>query len=146
MKLTIKQKRFADEYIITGNATEAARRAGYSIKTCSVMGDENLRKPNIRNYIDERMAQLEDATIAKETEVLQYLTSVLRGKSSSEIVVVEGIGDGASEARRLEKAPDEKERLKAAELLGKRYRLFIDKQEVQQEILVAFVGENEIPE
>lgn len=146
MKLTIKQKRFADEYIITGNATEAAIRAGYSSKYAATNTDKLLKNTNIRNYIDERMAQLEDATIAKETEVLQYLTSVLRGESSSEIVVVEGIGDGASEARRLEKAPDEKERLKAAELLGKRYRLFIDKQEVQQEILVTFVGENEIPE
>lgn len=146
MKLRPKQKRFADEYIITGNATEAARRAGYSEKTCSVIGDENLRKPNIKKYIDDRMAQLEDATIAKETEVLQYLTAVLRGESSSEIVVVEGIGDGASEARRMEKAPDEKERLKAAELLGKRYRLFVDKQEVQQDVQVTFVGENEIPE
>lgn len=146
MKLRPKQKRFADEYIITGNATEAARRAGYSEKTCSVMGDENLRKPNIKKYIDDRMAQLEDATIAKEKEVLQYLTAVLRGESSSEIVVVEGIGDGASEARRMEKAPDEKERLKAAELLGKRYRLFVDKQEVQQDVQVTFVGENEIPE
>ena len=92
------------------------------------------------------MAHLEDATIAKEKEVLQYLTAVLRGESSSEIVVVEGIGDGASEARRMEKAPDEKERLKAAELLGKRYRLFVDKQEVQQDVQVTFVGENEIPE
>lgn len=146
MKLRPKQKRFADEYIITGNATEAARRAGYSEKTCSVIGDENLRKPNIKKYIDDRMAQLEDATIAKEKEVLQYLTAVLRGESSSEIVVVEGIGDGASEARRMEKAPDEKERLKAAELLGKRYRLFVDKQEVQQDVQVTFVGENEIPE
>ena len=146
MKLRPKQKRFADEYIITGNATEAARRAGYSEKTCSVIGDENLRKPNIKKYIDDRMDQLEDATIAKEKEVLQYLTAVLRGESSSEIVVVEGIGDGASEARRMEKAPDEKERLKAAELLGKRYRLFVDKQEVQQDVQVTFVGENEIPE
>lgn len=146
MKLTIKQKRFADEYIITGNATEAAKRAGYSEKSAYSTGQENLKKPVIKSYIDDRMAQLEDATIAKETEVLQYLTAVLRGESSSEIVVVEGIGDGASEARRMEKAPDEKERLKAAELLGKRYRLFIDKQEVQQDVLVTFVGENEIPE
>ena len=146
MKLTIKQKRFADEYIITGNATEAAKRAGYSPTYVTTNTDKLLKNTNIRNYIDDRMAHLEDATIAKEKEVLQYLTAVLRGESSSEIVVVEGIGDGASEARRMEKAPDEKERLKAAELLGKRYRLFVDKQEVQQDVQVTFVGENEIPE
>lgn len=146
MKLTIKQKRFADEYIITGNATQTAKSAGYSPKTANRIATENLSKPVITAYIDERMAQLEDATIAKETEILQYLTSVLREESSSEVVVVEGDGGGASSARRMEKAPDEKERLKAAELLGKRYRLFIDKQEIQQEVLVTFVGENEIPE
>ena len=55
---------------------------------------------------------------------MEYLTSVLRGESQSEIVIVEGCGDGYSEAKRMDKSPDEKERLKAAELLGRRYGLF----------------------
>lgn len=149
MKLTIKQKRFADEYIITGNATQSYENAGYSVKSRS-SAEANARKLlgnySVKSYLDKRFEELDDASIAKEKEVLQYLSAVLRGESTSEIVVVEGIGDGASEARRMEKAPDEKERLKAAELLGKRYRLFVDKQEIQQEVLVTFVGENEIPE
>ena len=68
--------------------------------------------------------------MATATEVMEYLTSVMRGDSSAEIVVVEGLGDGVSEARRFKKAPDEKERLRAAELLGKRFGLFKDKVEV----------------
>lgn len=146
MKLTIKQKRFADEYIITGNATESAIKAGYSPKTARAIGAENLTKPAIKAVIEKRLKQLEDEAIAKQDEVLKYLTTVIRGESLSEIVVVEGLGDGASEARRIKKGPDEKERLKAAELLGKSYRLFIDKQEVQQDVAVTFVGEDEIPD
>ena len=69
--------------------------------------------------------------IADQTEVLQYLTAVLRGKSESEIIVVEGTGDGCSEARAMQKAPDEKEKLKAAELLGKRYGLYTEKVDQQ---------------
>ena len=71
--------------------------------------------------------EADDNAIANATEVLKYLTSVLRGETQSEIVVVEGIGMGNSEARTMQKAPDEKERLKAAELLGKRYGLYTEK-------------------
>ena len=77
------------------------------------------------------MAEKESQLIANEDEVLKYLTSVMRGTSMSEIVVVEGVGDGMSEARGIEKAPDEKERFKAAELLGKRYGLYTEKVEQQ---------------
>ena len=77
------------------------------------------------------MAEKESQLIADQDEVLKYLTSVMRGESQSEIVVVEGVGDGMSEARAIQKAPDEKERLKAAELLGKRYGLYTEKVEQQ---------------
>ena len=128
-KMTVKQKRFCDEYLIDLNATQAAIRAGYSEKNARNIASENLAKPNIKQYIDERMAEKESALIADQNEVLKYLTSVLRGESESEIVVVEGTGDGCSEARAMQKAPDEKERLKAAELLGKRYGLYTEKVE-----------------
>lgn len=75
------------------------------------------------------MAEKQNTLIADQDEVLRYLTEVLRGTSQSEIVVVENIGDFTSEARTMKKAPDEKERLKAAELLGKRYGTFIEKVE-----------------
>jgi len=127
VKLSLKQKAFADYYIELGNATEAARRAGYSEKTARFIGKENLTKPNISSYIGERLKLIEDKRIADASEVLKYLTSVLRGESEAVIVVVEGEGDGCSSARRITKAPDEKERLKAAELLGKRYGIWTEK-------------------
>lgn len=129
VKLTAKQQRFCDEYLIDLNATQAAIRAGYSEKAARQIGTENMSKPAIREYIEKRMAEKEAALIADQDEVLRYLTSVLRGESVSEIVVVEGLGEGMSQAKRFEKGPDEKERLKAAELLGKRYSLFTDKVE-----------------
>ena len=70
------------------------------------------------------MAEKEKELIADQNEVLKYLTSVMRGRSRASVVVVENIGDYMSQAREMEKSPDEKERLKAAELLGKRYGLF----------------------
>ena len=128
-KLTAKQKRFCDEYLIDMNITQAAIRAGYSKKTARVIGQQNLSKLAVKNYIDERMKEKEAELIADSDEVMRYLTSVLRGQSQSEVVVVENIGDYMSEARLIQKAPDEKERLKAAELLGKAHQIFVDKVE-----------------
>ena len=130
MKLTLKQQRFADEYIISGNATEAAIKAGYSKKTAYSIGLENLKKPEIKKLIDEKLKELSDKKIADQQEVLAYLTSVLRGETQSEIVVIEGQGEGVSRAKPMQKAPDEKERLKAAELLGKRMGLFKERVEL----------------
>ena len=124
--LTAKQQRFCDEYLIDLNATQAAIRAGYSKKTAYAIGNENLNKPELKKYIEERMAKKEKKLIADQDEVLKYLTAVLRGESESEEIVVESIGDYMTEARTMKKAPSEKDRLKAAELLGKRYSLFKD--------------------
>lgn len=127
-KLTAKQQRFCDEYLIDLNATQAAIRAGYSEKTAKSIGNENLTKPDLKAYIEKRMAEKEAALVADQAEVLKYLTSVLRGKSTSSVLARDEVGAD----RVIEKAPDEKERLKAAELLGKAHMLFTDK--VQQEV------------
>lgn len=132
-KMTAKMQRFCDEYLIDLNATQAAIRAGYSEKTARTIAAENLTKPDIQAYISERMAEKDAQLIADQDEVLKYLTKVLRGQSQSEVIVVEGCGDGCSEARTMQKAPDEKERLRAAELLGKRYGLYTDKVEADVE-------------
>ncbi len=126
-RLTAKQKRFCDEYLIDLNATQAAIRAGYSPKTAAASAARLLRNVKVQEYIAQRMAEKESELIADQDEVLKYLTSVLRGESRAQEIVVEGTGEGCSEARTMEKAPSEKERLKAAELLGKRYALFTDK-------------------
>jgi phage terminase small subunit len=122
-KMTAKQKRFCDEYLLDLNATQAAIRAGYSEKNARNIASENLAKPNIKEYIDARMAEKENELIADQDEVLKYLTSVMRGKSVSNVLARNE--KGADEVK--EKPPDEKERLKAAELLGKRYGLYTDK-------------------
>ena len=143
MALTEKQQRFCDEYLIDYNATQAAIRAGYSEKTAYSQGQRLLKKVEIKTYIDEKLSEISSQKTAEAQEVMEYLTAVMRGKSESEIVVVEGCGDGCSEARRIKKAPDEKDRLKAAELLGKRYGLFTDKLNVTGVVPVQIVDDSD---
>lgn len=146
MKLTEKQKRFADYYIETGNITEAATRAGYSKKTARVIGQENLLKPAIKGYIDEKLETMQDERTASAKEVLEFLTKSMRGEIKEEVVVVEGTGEGTSEARMIKKQIGLRDRIKSAELLGKRYRLFTDKVEVEGVVPVMIVGEDELEE
>ena len=146
MKLTEKQKRFADYYIETGNITEAAVKAGYSKKTARVIGQENLQKPAIKSYIDEKLETMQDERTASAKEVLEFLTKSMRGELDEEVVVIEGTGDGTSEARTVKKQIGLRDRIKSAELLGKRYRLFTDKVEVDGVVPVMIVGESELEE
>jgi phage terminase small subunit len=129
VKLTEKQKRFIDYYIETGNATESARHAGYSPKTAEAIGLENLGKPRIKAAIDARLKELEDKRIAKADEVMQFLTSTLRGEVKEERVVVEGTGDGRSDARIITVQVSARDRLEAAKSLLKRYPMQLDAKE-----------------
>lgn len=123
-KLTEKQKRFCDEYLIDPNAKKAAINAGYSKKSASDIGHENLSKPYIKEYIEERLEEMESKKIATVEEIMQYLTSVLRGESVSEVLMVVGTGEGTSDVIRVMKHPEEREKLEAAKLIGKRYGMF----------------------
>lgn len=143
-RLTRKQQLFCEEFIKNPNATEAAIKAGYSEKTAFSIGCENLKKPYLKAYIDKRMEEKDKKLIADQDEILKYLTSVMRGETQSEIVVIEGDYEGGSSARRMKKAPDEKERLKAAELLGKRYGLYTDKVDVEGQIPVVISGSDDL--
>lgn len=140
-KLTEKQERFIDYYIELGNATEAARRAGYSEKTAKQIGNENLTKLDF--FIKGKLKELEDARIAKAEEVLKYLTAVMRGEETEEVVVVENLGDFMSRATTIDKQVGAKERIKAAELLGKRYALFTDKLDVNEPISITIKRKGE---
>jgi len=143
--LNDRQRQFYKEYVVDANATQSAIRAGYSKKTAYSQGQRLLKNVEGQKYLEELMEEKEKALIASQDEVLKYLTSVLRGESRSTEIVVEGIGDGCSEARTILKEPSEKDRLKAAELLGKRYGLYTDK--VQNEIVLpVFGGEEELEE
>ena len=132
--MTEKQKRFCDEYLIDLNATRAYLAAYPTVKkesTAAQAGSRMLRNVKVKKYIDERLEELHNQKTADAQEVLEYLTSVLRGESEAEEIVVEGCGDGVSEARTMRKRPSEKDRLKAAELLGKRFGLYTDKMELE---------------
>jgi phage terminase small subunit len=117
MKLTPKQKAFADYYIQNPNATEAAIKAGYSKKTARAIGTENLSKPNILQYIEKAMAEKDAKRIAKQDEILEYLSSIMRGEEREQVLKGEGMG----EQRIVHIDVGAKDRIKAAELLLKRF-------------------------
>lgn len=153
-RMTAKQQRFCDEYLIDLNATQAAIRAGYSEKTARVIANENLTKPYIKEYIDKRMAEKEAELIADQNEVMKYLTSVMRREKTESVVVTvseKRTFYAPDESGTVRKQTEEKQtaevveipaRLsdanKAAELLGKAHGLYKDRieQEIDMEINV----------
>ena len=139
-KLSERQKRFCNEYLIDLNVTQAAIRAGYTPKYANKKVYALLDKPEIKEYLDQQLKKIEDKKIADAKEVMQYLTSVMRNELTEEVVVVEGEGEGCSSAVTVKKDISARDRNKAAELLGKRYRLFTDKMEVTGEIPVVISG------
>lgn len=116
MKLTVKQKKFADFFIENGNATQSAIKAGYSKKTAYQCGAENLRKPQIKKYIEQRMAEIESKRIMSATEAVQLLTSIARGEIKETVVV--GTANGLEETV---KEADLKTRISATKEILKRY-------------------------
>lgn len=144
MGMTEKQKRFADEYLIDLNGTRAYKVAYPSVKKDQVAATNAgrlLRNAEVKTYIDEQLEKIHNEKTADAQEVLEYLTAVMRNEQTEEVVVVEGTGDGCSEARTMEKDTSIKDRVKAAELLGKRYSLFTDKMELATGDIVLKIGE-----
>ena len=138
MKLTDKQKRFCEEYLIDLNATQAAIRAGYNKKTANQQGPRLLVNVGVQNYLAQMMQKKEKSRIASADEVLMYLTSVIRGESESEVLVTVSHGkDYGSEVVHEIKRPDEKDKLKAAEVMAKYHGLMAPQQlEVKNEVTV----------
>lgn len=116
MKLTPKQKRFADEYIKTGNATQSAIEAGYSKKTAAVIATENLIKPNIKAYIEKCMADIASNRVMSYTEAVELLTSIARGEEKETVVVATPVS-----VEKVEKEADLKTRISALKEILKRY-------------------------
>lgn len=137
--MTEKQKRFCDEYLIDLNATQAAIRAGYSPNGINKRVSRMMANDGIQEYIKKRLAEKEDALIAKQDEVLQTLTRVLRRQEMDTVVVTckerrSGYDENGKkvivekEVPQLVQVPTRVSDLnKAAELLGKRYGLYTDK-------------------
>ena len=130
-KLNEKQKRFVDYYIQTCNATEPAKKAGYSPKSAYGAGCELLKNPKIQDALQSRLAQLESERIAKDKEVLEYITAVMRGETTEEVVMNIGTGKGFTKAEKIAAKVGAKDRLKAAEMLAKVLGMFISKQELE---------------
>ena len=120
MKTTERQRRFVDYYLELGNQVQAAIRAGYSERYARDQAFKILEMPAVKEYYEDRLQEIESKRVANVKEVMEYLTSVMRGEETEEMIVVEGCGNGYSEARKINKSIGAKDRLKAAELLSKR--------------------------
>lgn len=119
MGLTPKQKAFAEYYIQSGNASDAARKAGYSNKTAPFIGAENLKKPQISDYISKRMAETEEGRVASANEVIKFYTAVMRGEVKDQFGLEASLSD----------------RLKAGDSLMKRYAVAAEKKNTTMEKL-----------
>lgn len=127
-KMTEKQMRFCDEYLTDMNATQAAIRAGYSEKTAYSQGQRLLKNVEVKSYIDEQLDRIHSEKTADAQEVMEYLTAVMRGEHKEQVLCL--IGDGIQSVRNIDVSA--KDRLKAAEMLGRAHMMFTDK--VQQEV------------
>ena len=123
-----KQKRFVDEYIIHANVYRAAINAGYSENYARTNASKLLAKDSIKDYKDKRLEEMKNKRTADAQEVMEYLTSVMRGEMKDEALLVVPTGDFESEVQRHDQRADTSQRTKAAELLGKRYAMWTDKQ------------------
>ncbi len=132
--MTTKQKRFCQEYLIDLNATQAAIRAGYSEKSAYSVEQRMLKNVEVKKYIAEQVERLKNEKISSAQEVLEYLTSVMRGEQKEQVPLMY-----YDKQILEEKSASIKDRLKAAELLGKRYALFTEKLEVEGTTAVQIV-------
>ena len=137
-KLTTKQKIFCDEYLKSGNAKEAAIKAGYSPKTAKSIGQENLTKPDLKAYIDAKMAEIESHKIADAKEVLEFYTKVLRDEVVEEVPM-----STADDVVVIKKKPSFKDKITASKEIMKRYPLVdpIEKQKLQKLIADTRISE-----
>ena len=140
-KLNEKQKAFADYYIESLNATESYKKVyECSYNTARTNGARLLTNANIKKYIDEVMSAKDESRIASQDEILQILTDIARGITEEEVVQFSQLG----EELRTTRKPTIKDRMRASELLGKRYRMWIDKVEANVNQQVIFEGESEL--
>lgn len=140
-KLTIKQQAFADYYIELGSASEAYKRAYPNVKkdeTARAAGSRLLTNVNVKKYVEERMDELKSEKVADQQEILELLTAIVRGETNS--AVLRGVGKGA-ETIDEDMPPTTTERMRAAELLGKRYAMWTEKHELNTTGIPVFIDD-----
>nr|DAT41584.1 MAG TPA: Terminase small subunit [Caudoviricetes sp.] len=118
-----RHEKFCHEYIKDMNATQAAIRTGYSKNTANRIGSRLLSNVDIKSRVAELREAYLDENIMTAKQVEYELTRIALGLSNEKQVVIEGTGEGRSEARIIDKPPDERSRLKALELMAKRHRI-----------------------
>lgn len=138
LRMTERQKIFADHYIISLNATEAYLKAYPKVKngTAEVNGSKLLRNTKVKAYIDERLEKLKSERVADQQEVLEFLTAVMRGEITEPLLVL----DGEGYQRIVDAKPSVATRRASAVDLGKRYGLFVDRQEITQRVVEIELG------
>ena len=141
--MTDKQKKFVLEYMIDMNATQAAIRSGYSLRTAYSHGQRLLKNVEIQKAISEIREERQRESILTILDIEQFLSETIKGEHEEEVVATIGDGEGVSHAEIVKKQVSMKDRLKAAELLGKRYGLFTDKQQVTVQVPI-FEGDDEL--
>ena len=139
-KLTLKQQRFADEYIISGNAYKSAIKAGYSNNYAKGNVIKLLENVSVKAYINERLEELKSEKVADQQEIMEFLTAAMRGEVLEPIAIL----DGEGVQKLVEIKPNVATRKSAAELLGKRYRMWTDKQELDVTATVIFEGDEDV--
>jgi len=159
-KLTAKQKRFIEEYLIDLNATQASIRAGYSPETAKEIGCENLTKPNIKNEIDKAIAERSRRTGINQDRVLREIAkiafvnpsdvinfnqaTVKENASDDDLAVISGVkiksiptDDGNIQEREVKLY----DKLKALDMLGKHLGMFTDKIELKGDMGVKIIDD-----
>lgn len=143
VRMTAKQKRFCEEFVKTGNATQSAIKAGYSEKTANEQGARLLAKVSIKSYIQSLQAEIKTENIINAREMQEVLTSIILKQSEEDVIVVEGCGDGISEAVTKKKTASNADRIKAIQLLA-RMQGALDNTATVNVVLPVFGGEEDL--
>lgn len=143
--MTSKMKKFCLEYANSGNATKSAKNAGYSEKTAKSQGERLLRNPEVKAFLQQLADEMQSSKIASAREMQEVLTSIIRGEYEEEVIVVEGCGDGVSEAVTKRKKPSTKDVTSAVNTLAKMQGVLDNKASLNVFIPV-FGGEDDLEE
>lgn len=141
--LTPRQERFCQEFIKDGNGTQSAIRAGYSKRTANEQSVRLLANISVKNRIRELSEILKNDRIMDAREMQEHLTSIIRQESEEEVIVVEGCGDGVSEAVTKKKTASQSDRIKAIQLLA-RMQGALDNSATLEVIVPVFDGEDDL--
>lgn len=143
--MTARQERFCQEFAKTGNATLSAINAGYSEKTAKQIGQRLLTNVDLQTRVKELQGEIKNQNIMDAREMQEHLTSIIRQESQEEVIVVEGCGDGVSEAVTKTKTPSQSDRIKAIQLLA-RMQGVLDSGNTVNVVVPVFGGESDLEE